>query len=447
LSDSHEGPAVEVMNEKTIEDTSPLSDLHEESAVEVMNEKTIEDTSNSTGTASELIGKKTIEDTSDSNVEHITAVEHMDKQTIEETSDFNEGAETLAQGTVETPVDDVSLSIDHNEGPDDSVVEVMVEGPVHGESSKVSWDEPEDLKNEVFENDNRPNAYVTLCWDDSNVFQTLVLFHQLRKVRSTKGQFIVMSNDLSARSRKQLKQFGIHKIYMIPSNLGTRIGYARKQIRDRDAILWTKLYIWALTEFSKILLLDTDMLILRNIDHLFQLPELAASPMITPNEKIMFYGPKPDNSTNWNNAIWHPLKQEEADTGTGKIGLNSGLMVLRPSLKRFYHMRALIEVLKHRPCCPTQEFFYRYFENIGKFHRLAPEYHVRCIKIMENQEEALALKKRAYVYHFVGVKPWKRRDAGIEDSYMSMWKVFGKYVSAWMRNSSYGVPEPVDSDR
>ena len=316
--------------------------------------------------------------------------------------------------------------------------------PKEDPSNEVTWEEPEDLKNENVDNDSRPDAYVTLCWDDSNILPTLVLFQQLRRVRSVKGEFAVMSNQLTAASIALLKKFGI-KIYMIPSSLDTEIGYVKLSgvdLRDRDAILWTKLYVWALADYRKILLLDADMVILKNIDHLFEMPELAASPMITPGEKIMFYGPKPEESTTWNTLKWRQLKPEEAETGVGKIGLNSGLMILQPSLKRFHHMRALIKVLRHRPCCPTQEFIYRYFENLGKYHRLPSEYHVRVVTRMTNREEALELRKRAYVYHFVGIKPWKRDFTGIKDSYMLLWKAIADDISKWMEESSPGLPLP-----
>ena len=332
---------------------------------------------------------------------------------------------------------------------------MMIEAPDDGAAYvNVTWTEPDDLKNEVVddENDERPNAYVTLCWNDSNVLATLVLFQQLRRVNSARGNFVIISTKLSAESKRQFEKFGV-RVIMIPATLNGPIGYAMgvRGLAGRDSILWTKLYLWTLTDYRKILLLDTDMVIVKNIDALFDYEELAGSPMLTPKEKILYFEPRPDPPAEWIMSKWRGIQVEQKQNGVGKIGLNSGLMILRPSMRRFQHMRALLGVLRNRPCCPTQEFFYRYFENLGKYVRLPPEYHVRCLKRMQNKTEAMELRKRTLVYHYVGPKPWRRDYSKVKDSLILYWKEVADDITAWLAGpsldrlpdpSKYAAPDP-----
>ena len=69
------------------------------------------------------------------------------------------------------------------------------------------------------------------------------------------------------------------------------------------ACRYSKLLVWTLVRYSKIVYLDADLLILENIDDLFHRPELSAVPDMVPPNKF-----------------------------------NSGVMVLRPNLKTFQDM-------------------------------------------------------------------------------------------------------------
>ncbi len=138
----------------------------------------------------------------------------------------------------------------------------------------------------------KPNAYLTLCAYDRDVFNTLVLFEQLRRVNSS-GAFAVMIIKINAENELILKRSGI-RIHQIPRKLNITIGYVAEGIpsRDRDEILWNKLYVWALTDYHKVVFLDADLVIMNNIDSIFEFDgDLVGSPMISPEEKILFFEP------------------------------------------------------------------------------------------------------------------------------------------------------------
>ena len=56
----------------------------------------------------------------------------------------------------------------------------------------------------------------------------------------------------------------------------------------RDQILWTKLRVWQLDDYDKVVMIDADMLVLKNVDELFKMPELSACSMIEKGEKIQY---------------------------------------------------------------------------------------------------------------------------------------------------------------
>jgi len=53
---------------------------------------------------------------------------------------------------------------------------------------------------------------------------------------------------------------------------------AKEQLFPRFDKVFTKLRAWELEEFDRVVLLDADMVVLQNIDDLFERPELAAAP-------------------------------------------------------------------------------------------------------------------------------------------------------------------------
>lgn len=49
---------------------------------------------------------------------------------------------------------------------------------------------------------------------------------------------------------------------------------------------YTKMLIWNMVEYDKIVYLDSDLLILKNVDDLFQRPSLSAAPDALPPDKF-----------------------------------------------------------------------------------------------------------------------------------------------------------------
>jgi lipopolysaccharide biosynthesis glycosyltransferase len=191
-------------------------------------------------------------------------------------------------------------------------------------------------------------------------------------------------------------------------------------------------------------MLDSDLFVLRNPDELFQLPELAGSPMIDTKEKISFWK-SPSMGLVVRNKIsksvpWH-LKHWS--------GLNSGVTVLIPSNATLTGMLNELSILPNRPCCPSQEFLFFYFEERRKFYRLPPVYNARMLSSMsEESDESIAMEERAAllrnikIYHFVGAKPWKRLDTS--SKFNRLWWRYRDAVVAFLEQGGLSV-ESLDS--
>lgn len=56
----------------------------------------------------------------------------------------------------------------------------------------------------------------------------------------------------------------------------TPIQRGQKKKAFQRHLRFSKLHAWGLTHFKKVILIDSDMVVLRNIDHLFLQPDLSA---------------------------------------------------------------------------------------------------------------------------------------------------------------------------
>lgn len=123
-------------------------------------------------------------------------------------------------------------------------------------------------------------AYVTLLYGEPFVNATRVLFYSLRRTGTTRD-FLVLVADvnqtstLTDESLRQLQSLGclVKHVRLIDNPWGN---ISKNLVRDVLQYQFTKLRIWEQTEYTKLVYLDSDMLVLRNIDVLFNYTELSA---------------------------------------------------------------------------------------------------------------------------------------------------------------------------
>lgn len=241
-----------------------------------------------------------------------------------------------------------------------------------------------------------PHAYATLCVGNDFVIGTIVLFHSIKKTQSKKDKtippdFVAMIYNMSPENERLLNFFGIRTYPVTPLNIVTYQGrnlnnndddedpdpeivlsekekkaeQKAKNMGDRDSILWSKLRVWQLEDYTKVVMLDTDLFIIKNPQELFSLPEFAASSAVDKREKIQFWR-SADMGTKIRNTLRNKFVGEMVDLLPHWSGLNSGVSVVTPSNLTFTSMLNEISILPNRPCCPSQEFLYFYFSEVNK---------------------------------------------------------------------------------
>jgi lipopolysaccharide biosynthesis glycosyltransferase len=141
---------------------------------------------------------------------------------------------------------------------------------------------------------------------------------------------------------------------------------------------FVKLRAWQLTDFDKVVLLDADTLVLKNVDELFERPELSAAPdMLLPDH------------------------------------FNSGVMVLRPSEDTFQRMvRSLVSAENYDG--GDQGFLNTFFSDWysgPRTHRLPVGYNLlHFIYQFMRSHPGLkgTLDREARILHYAVQKPWHR---------------------------------------
>ncbi len=224
-------------------------------------------------------------------------------------------------------------------------------------------------------------AYVTVLSTNSYYEGVVALFESLKKTNPKYNKFVVVINETIDKDIKEdLKRRGyilIEKPKIDASSL----------IDNKSYGYWVntfdKLYVFELTDFDKIVYLDSDMYIAKNIDELFDMPHMSGA--ISGKEHVK----------DWD-------------------GINSGMMVIVPEKGILDKMKDILVNHKFDKDVGDQDIINEYFnwkdlnlaisENYNMFHYLVDSYineynyHFKDIKIV----------------HFIGSKkPWMYSDEDI----------------------------------
>jgi len=120
------------------------------------------------------------------------------------------------------------------------------------------------------------HAYVTtLCGGDAYLQGVEVLGRSLAESGTRVPRFVMATPDVSARARSTLLQQGWEIVDVDPIESPSS---KTAQIYPRFALAFTKLRAFGLEIFDKLVNLDADTVVLRNIDDLFERPGFAAAP-------------------------------------------------------------------------------------------------------------------------------------------------------------------------
>ncbi|CAN6328176.1 unnamed protein product [Urochloa humidicola] len=227
---------------------------------------------------------------------------------------------------------------------------------------------PLKAKSRLFSVDRRREAYATILHSASEyVCGAITAAQSIRQAGSTRDLVILVDETISDHHRRGLEAAGwkVRIIQRIRNPKATRDAYNEWN--------YSKFRLWQLTDYDKIIFIDADLLILRNVDFLFAMPEITA-------------------------------------TGNNATLFNSGVMVIEPSNCTFQLLMDHInEITSYNG--GDQGYLNEIFT---WWHRIPK--HMNFLKhFWEGDTEEMKAKKTQlfgaeppilYVLHYLGMKPW-----------------------------------------
>ena len=121
-------------------------------------------------------------------------------------------------------------------------------------------------------------AYITLLSTNEYLDGVLVLHQSLKEVGAKYPLVVVVTNNINPYSRnilsqKKIQTIEVENFFYRPECVKAFSAWGMPHWKYTAA----KIRIFGLTEFEKLVYLDSDMMVLRNIDHLFDCPDGSAA--------------------------------------------------------------------------------------------------------------------------------------------------------------------------
>ncbi|XP_061348414.1 putative UDP-glucuronate:xylan alpha-glucuronosyltransferase 4 [Gastrolobium bilobum] len=208
-------------------------------------------------------------------------------------------------------------------------------------------------------------AYVTILHSsEAYVCGAIALAQSIlqtkNKIYHTRDLILLVDKSIGPESIKGLKAAGwkIKRIQRILNPFAKSGAYNQWN--------YSKLRIWQLTMYDRIIFIDSDLLVLKNIDYFFFYPQLSAAP----NEKTLF---------------------------------NSGLMIVEPSQCMFENMMQKTSEVK--PYNGGDQGFLN--QIFTWWHRLPSKLnYLKSFDTQGGNNEKHEVPEDVYTIHYLGLKPW-----------------------------------------
>ncbi|CAO3681547.1 hypothetical protein G6F70_001756 [Rhizopus microsporus] len=266
--------------------------------------------------------------------------------------------------------------------------------------------------------------------------------YALHKVHNSRYPLLILyTSHVKPEIVEMLKNIGclvknIDAIY--PSG---KVDYRFEQFSE----VWTKLAVWNQTEYDRLVLLDADMLPVKNMDELMslELPQgwVAASYACTCNPlKIKQYPPHwiPENCayTGCQSIQPSPIS-DRADY------FNSGLIVLSPNKDKYDNMINYLNSMEDLTVYPfaDQDFLNEIFKNKWK----PISYVYNALKTLQWAHKPIWDMNQVKNIHFIMAKPWDldiNQLSDLENTYRALYTLWWNYYSE--ARISIGISKSLD---
>lgn len=223
-------------------------------------------------------------------------------------------------------------------------------------------------------------TWLTALVNDLFVVPTLVLGHSIRTFSCQKNMMVFISEKVSEGARNALHRVGWETRLVkgmdcdwLDSKLGgdRNSGLFGKPLGYRIKGTHTRFHAWNYTQYSKIIYVDADYMLMTNIDRLFDIPDdFAAAHTSRP--------------------------------GVVNPAFNAGFLVFRPDSRYYQEIMKLWEDTTRKDTCPDdQVLLWHYYADSGNWKALSFSFNVRH-----------HIYRPLNSYHFAGAqnyhppKPW-----------------------------------------
>lgn len=226
-------------------------------------------------------------------------------------------------------------------------------------------------------------SYVTLLTDDTYTYGIVLLVETMKKYNTKYPLHVLITEDVSKPCLIILDQLGVTYSLVDKIAIPDELHEYNSSINPKTAGIWrycyTKFHIFNQTQFDKIVFLDADIMLLKNIDHLFDCPHMTAA-----------------------------LDGEYYNIWPNWPHFNSGCIVIEPSNQLYHNILEFASQYKEQPgyIVADQEILNFYFKDwpeqielhLNKYYNIFGPY------INPNDEEDI--NKNCYFIHYIGRKPW-----------------------------------------
>lgn len=167
------------------------------------------------------------------------------------------------------------------------------------------------------------------------------LLHNPETRTNTSIDFVVLvQKDVPQKNRKQLTMEGA----IVKEVEDVKFDWI-KPGRDRWAHVMTKLRVFQLVEYEKVLLLDCDIVVTQRLDAIFDDPAAQVAENLGDTEKIMDdEAPQPSTYLMAGNCGPTPARPEGLWPGFRGNRLNAGFVILQPSEKMYQHQYSVASI-------------------------------------------------------------------------------------------------------
>ncbi|MDK2632377.1 glycosyltransferase family 8 protein [Pantoea stewartii subsp. indologenes] len=267
-------------------------------------------------------------------------------------------------------------------------------------------------------------AWVTLLTQPDYLVGVKALHRSLQQTKTRWPLLVMATNAISDSECEALRDEGclIRRVDPLYPDNDLNQHYASERFGE----VWTKLRAWQLTEYRRVVFLDADMLILKNMDELFTLDlgdfVLAAchACRCNPNQ-IESY---PDS---WEPEFCHYTWQEREQTPPAHVDyyLNGGFLVLEPDETVFNDLEARIAAIDDLRAYAFSE--QDLLNEAFKDKWLPLSYIYNALKTLRFQHDTLWECKEVKNLHYILAKPWERdlsQPVSQRDRYYAMDKLW-----------------------